>query len=117
MEFCLAAASEADIGPFEESNLDLPEGSIICADKGYTDHHYEDLLEEVGLQLKAQSKKNSKRPMPAWEEFLSKPTRQYIETVFGKLSALFSRKIPAVTPKGFELEIVCCLFTFSIQCL
>jgi hypothetical protein len=75
VEFCLAAASEADIGLFEESYLDLPEGSIICADKGYTDHRYEDLLEEVGLQLKAQSKKNSKRPMPAGEEFLSKPTR------------------------------------------
>jgi hypothetical protein len=24
--------------------LDLPEGSIIHADKGYTDYHYEDLL-------------------------------------------------------------------------
>ena len=41
--------------------------------------------------------------MSAWEEFLSKPTRQYIETVFSKLSALFSREIHAVTPRGFEL--------------
>jgi hypothetical protein len=87
------------------------------ADKGYTDYHYEDLLEEIGLRLKAQRKKRSKRPMPAWEEFLSKPTRQYIETVFGKVNALFSRKIHAVTPKGFELKIVCFLLAFSIQCL
>jgi hypothetical protein len=66
----------------------LPEGSIIHADKGYTDYHYdEDLLKEVGLHLKAQRKKNSKRPMAPWEEFLSKPTRQYIETVFSNLSA------------------------------
>ena len=70
----LAAASESDIGLFKELNLELPEGSIICADKGYTDYHYEDLLEEIGLHLKAQRKKNSKRPMPAWEEFLSKPS-------------------------------------------
>jgi len=97
VEFCLAAASEADISLFKEMSLDLPEGSIICADKGYTDYHYEDLLEEVGLHLKAQRKKRSKRPMPAWEEFLSKPTRQYIETVFSNLSALFARKIHAVT--------------------
>jgi hypothetical protein len=55
--------------------------------------------------------------MPAWEEFLSKPTRQYIEPVFGKVNALFSRKIHAVTPKGFELKIVCFLLAFSIQCL
>jgi hypothetical protein len=95
---------------------DLPEGSIIHADKGYTDYHYEDLLEEVGLHLKAQRKKNSKRQLPPWEESLSKPTRQYIETVFGKLSALFSRKIHAVTPRGFELKIVCFLLAVSIQC-
>ncbi len=113
----LAAASETDIAVFKELGLQLPEGSIICADKGYTDYHYEDLLEEVGLHLKAQRKKRSKREMPAWEEFLGKPIRQYIETVFSKLSGLFSRKIHAVTPRGFELKIVCFLLAFSIQCL
>ena len=113
----MAAASEADIAVFKEMSLELPEGSIICADKGYTDYHYEDLLEEVGLHLKAQRKKGSKRPMAAWEEFLGKPVRQYIETVFGELSRLFSGKIHAVTPRGFELKIVCFLLAFSIQCL
>ncbi len=73
VEFSLAAASEADISLFKELSLDLPKGSIICADKGYTDYHYEDLLKEVDLHLKAQRKKGSKRPMPGWEEFLSKP--------------------------------------------
>ena len=47
----------------KDLNLDLPESSIICADKAYTDYDYEDLLEEVGLHLKAQRKKNSKRPI------------------------------------------------------
>jgi hypothetical protein len=117
VEFSLAAASEADSAVFKEMSLELPEGSIICADKGYTDYHYEDLLKEVGLHLKAQRKKRSKRPMPAWEEFLGKPIRQYIETVFGELSRLFSGKIHAVTPRGFELKIVCFLLAFSIQCL
>lgn len=117
VEFSLAAASEADIAVFKELRLELPEGSIICADKAYTDYHYEDLLKEVGLHLKAQRKKNSKRPMPVWEEFLSKPIRKYIETVFSKLSAMFSRKIHAVTSRGFELKIVCFLLAFSIQCL
>jgi hypothetical protein len=117
VEFSLAAGSEADIAVFKELGLELPEGSIICADKAYTDYHYEDLLEEVGLHLKAQRKKRSKRPMPAWEKFLGKPIRQYIETVFSTLSAMFSRKIHAVTPKGFELKIVCFLLAFSIQCL
>ncbi len=117
VEFALAAASESDISVFKEMSLELPEGSIICADKGYTDYHHEDLLQEVGLHLKAQRKKNSKREMPAWEEFLGKPIRQYIETIFSKLSAMFSGKIHAVTPRGFELKIVWFLLAFSIQCL
>jgi len=117
VEFTLAAASEADITLFKELKLELPEGAIICADKGYADYHYEDLLEDVGLHLKAQPKKNSKRPMPAWEQFLGKPIRQYIETVFSKLSAMFAGRIHAVTPRGFELKIVCFLLAFSIQCL
>jgi hypothetical protein len=117
VEFTLAAASEADISLFKELKLELPEGAIICADKGYTDYHYEDLLEDVGLHLKAQRRKRSKREMPAWVEFLSKPIRQYIETVFSKLSAMFAGRIHAVTPRGFELKIVCFVLAFSIQCL
>jgi hypothetical protein len=118
VEFALAAGSEADVSVFKDLELDLlPEGSIICADKAYTDYDYEDLLEEVGLHLKAQRKKNSKRPMPPWEEFLGKPVRQYIETVFGGLTELFPKKIHAVTPRGFELKIVWFLLAFSIQCL
>jgi len=115
VEFALEAGSEADVTVFKNLGLDLPEGSIILADKAYTDYDYEDLLEEAGLHLKAQRKKNSKRPMPMWEEFLGKPVRQYIETVFGRLSGLFAKKIHAVTPRGFELKIVCFLLAFSIQ--
>jgi hypothetical protein len=117
VEFSIVAGSEADVRVFKDLQLDLPEGSIICADKAYTDYDYEDLLEEVGLHLKAQRKKNSKRSMPAWEEFLSKPIRKYIETVFSGITNLFSKKIHAVTPRGFELKIVWFLLAFAIQCL
>jgi hypothetical protein len=118
VEFSLAAGSEADVRVFKDLVLDLPEGSIICADKAYTDYHYEDLLKEAaGLHLKAQRRKNSKRPMPSWEEFLSNRIRKYIETVFSGITELFSKKIHAVTPQGFELKIVWFLLAFSIKCL
>jgi hypothetical protein len=117
VEFSLVAGSEADVSVFRDLQLDLPEGSIILADKAYTDYDYEDLLKEVGLHLKAQRKKNSKRPMPVWEEFLGKPVRKYIETVFSGITKLFSKKIHAVTSRGFELKIVWFLLAFSIQCL
>jgi hypothetical protein len=117
VEFSLVAGSEAEVTVLKDLELDLPEGSIILADKAYTDYDYEDLLKEVGLHLKAQRKKNSKRPMAVWEEFLGKPVRQYIETVFSGLTNLFSKKIHAVTPRGFELKIVWFLLAFAIQCL
>jgi hypothetical protein len=118
VEFSIVAGSEADVRVFKDLQLDLPEGSIICADKAYTDYHYEDLLKEAAcLHLKAHRRKNSKRPMPAWEEYLSKPIRKYIETVFSSITKLFSKKIHAVTPKGFELKIVWFLLAFAIQCL
>jgi hypothetical protein len=115
VDFSLVAGSEADVSVFKDLQLDLPEGSIIWADKAYTDYDYEDLLKEVGLNLKAQRKKNSKRPMPAWEEFLGKPVRKYIETVFSRITNLFSKKIHAVTSRGFELKIVWFLLAFAIQ--
>jgi hypothetical protein len=118
VEFALAAGSEGDITIFKELELDLPEDSIIFADKAsYTDYEYEDLLEEMGLHLRAQRKKRSKRPMPMWEEYLGKPIRQYIETVFSGLTNWFGRKIHAVTARGIELKIVWFLLAFSIQCL
>jgi hypothetical protein len=101
VEFSIVAGSEADVSIFKDLQLDLPEGSMICADKAYTDYHYEDLLKGAAdSHLKAQRKKNSKRPMPVWEEFLSKPVRKYIETVFSGITARFSKKIHAVTPRG-----------------
>jgi hypothetical protein len=118
VEFSIVAGSEADVRVFKDLQLDLPEGSVICADKAYTDYHYEDLLKEAaGLQLKAQRRKNSKRPMAAWEEYLSNRIRKYIETVISGITGLFSRKIHAVTPRGFELKIVWFVLAFSIQCL
>ena len=102
VEFSIVAGSEADVRVFKELNLDLPEGSIICAEKAYTDYDYEDLLKGMGLHLKAQRKKNSKRPMPMWEEFLGKPIRRYIETVFSQPSSFFPKKIHAVTPQGLD---------------
>ncbi len=118
VEFSIAAGSEADVRVFKDLQLDLPEGSIICADKAYTDYHYEDLLKEAaGLELKAQRRKNSKRPMPAWEEYLSNRIRKYIETVFSGITGLFSKKIHAVTPRGFELKIFWFVLAFAIQCL
>ncbi len=46
----------------------------------------------MGLCPEIQRRKNSKRLMPAWEEFLGKSVRQYIKMVFSELSSLFSKR-------------------------
>ena len=52
VEFSLAAGSEGDISVFKALQLDLPECSIICADKAYTDYYYEVDLTRVGGQTR-----------------------------------------------------------------
>ncbi len=82
-----STGSESEVTIFNELELDWPEGSIMYAEKSYTDYDYGDLLlKEPGLHLKVQRKKNSKRPLSAWEEFFGKPILQYIEMVFSKLT-------------------------------
>ena len=41
VEFALEAGSESDVKVFKNLGLDLPQGSTILADKGYTDYDYE----------------------------------------------------------------------------
>lgn len=69
VEFALKAGPEPTLQYLGTSDWTLPKGSTITADKEYTGYDYEDLIKEIGSHLKAQHKKNSKRPMPAWEEF------------------------------------------------
>lgn len=118
VEFVLAPGSEADIEVFKRFGLDLPVGSIIHADKAYTDYQEEDLLQEAGgIKLLSQRRKNSKRKRPLWEEFLSQPIRKRVETAFSRLTAWFPHRIQAVTQRGFVLKLVCFLLAFSIDCL
>jgi len=51
-----------------------------------------------------------------YEPFRTEPTRDEL-CGFGGFTNLFSKKIHAVTPRGFELKIVWFLLAFSIQYL
>jgi len=118
VEFVLAPGSDADVEVFKRFALDLPDGSTIHADKGYTDYQEEELLQEAGgIKLLSQRKRNSKRQRPLWEEFLSAPIRKQVETTFSRLTSWFPRRIHAVTRRGFVLKLVCFLVAFSIDCL
>lgn len=116
IEFVLTPGSAADVSTFKELPLDVEPGAIIYGDRAYTDYAEEDLIQEAGgLTLRAQRKKNSKRPLPLCFEFLGKPIRQRVETTFSQFEALLPKHIHAVTPHGFTLKVVCFLLAVSIS--
>lgn len=118
IEFVLAPGSTADIKAFKSLDLDLPPGSLIHADRAYTDYQEEDLLLEAAeIVLQPQRKKNSKRPLALCKEFVSKPIRQQVEIAFSQITNLFPKHIHAVTANGFVLKVVCFLLAYSFRCL
>lgn len=118
VEFVLTPGSTADVSAFKQFPLDLPAGSLIHADRAYTDYQEEDLLQEAGgITLQPQRKRNSKRPLAVWKQFLAQPVRQQVETAFSQITALFPKHIHAVTSQGFVLKLVCFLLSFSFRCL
>ena len=95
VEVMLAPGSEADIAAFRRLPLDLPPEARNFADAGYLDQHEEALLEEAGLHLVAQRRKNSKEPLPPWVAYFARKERKRIETVFSQIATAFGRTIRA----------------------
>jgi hypothetical protein len=117
VEFALAPGAYSDLPVFREFDLELPEGSVIHADKLYNDYDFEDFLTEADLHLKPLRKKNSKRPFEPWVRYLQHHTRKQVETTFSQIAEMFPKHIHAVTPRGFELKVVCFLLAHAFSCL
>ena len=118
VEFVLTPGSMADQTGFRHLELDLAAGSVIHADKGYNDSGEEDLLREAGeIILQPLRKRNSKRPLPLWVEFVSKPIRQQVETAISQITGLFPKHIHAVNQRGLELKLTCFVLVYAISCL
>lgn len=118
VEFVLTEGSVGDVCALKFLDFDLEPGSTVYGDRAYNDYGEEDLLQEAGeITLQVQRKKNSKRVLPLWKEFLGKPVRQRIETSFSQITSLFPKHINAVTPRGFILKLICFLLAFAFHCL
>jgi hypothetical protein len=94
----------------------LPQGSLLYADSGYTDYELEDFYQTCDhIQLKVARRLNSKRKDQPYEAYLKNHYRKKIETVFSGITALFPKKIHAVTAKGFLLKIMLFLFAYTFN--
>ena len=110
------AGAEADQTGLRAMAPDLPDGSVLYTDAGYTDYVGEDLFEEAtGNRQQTARKKNSKRPHEPYQSLLIQHFRKSIETCFSQLTARFPKQIHAVTARGFVLKIVLFIFVHSLD--
>lgn len=116
VQFYIHAGSFVDVTALQAMSLDLPEGSELYADAGYTDYELEDLLGQLeGIELLACRKKNAKRADQPWQAYLKKHYRKRIETTFSQITNFFPMKIHAVTAQGFVLKLILFIFAFALS--
>lgn len=106
VDYYVTAGSFHDATALQAMHLDLPAGSIVYGDSGYTDYEQEDLYAACEqITLAVHRRKNSKRVDQTWERYLKKLSRKPIETVISVIENRFARKIHAVTAQGFLLKV------------
>lgn len=116
VEFAFMPGSANDVRALNALPLNLPPGSELYGDSGYTDYTIEDDLEQTSqISLKVMRKKNSKRQDPPWNKYIKQHTRHYIETVFSSITCVFPKSIHAVTYQGFLLKLQVFIFSFTLQ--
>lgn len=116
VEFYLHAGGESEQAGRRGRPLDLPAGSILYTDAGYTDYIAEDLLHEAsGSQQQSARRTNSKRPHHPAQNFLIQYFRKGIEICFSQLTVRFPKQIQAGTAAGFALKIALFLFAHALH--
>jgi hypothetical protein len=116
VEFAIHAGAESEQAGRRGLALDLPVGSVLYTDAGYTDYVAEDLFNEAsGSQQQSARRKDSKRPHQPAQSFLIQYFRKGIETTFSQLTARFPKQIHAVTAKGFALKIALFIFAHTLH--
>ena len=116
VEMAFIPGAWAEIRGLEALPLNLPKGSELYGDSGFTNYLFEDLALELDqIELNICRKKNSKRgdiyPISLWK----KQQRRYIETVFSIIQARFPKKIHAVSAKGFMIKIIAFIIIHGID--
>ena len=105
VEMFTTPGSIADATALKMYSFDLPQNSIIYADKAYNNYEIEDLLKELeAIYLVPVRKRNLKRQFDGAVRYLQNLHRKAVETANSMITKLFPKKIHAVTAQGFELK-------------
>jgi hypothetical protein len=96
--------------------LEMPSGSEVFMDSGYTDYLAEDAAEEADqVRFSVCRKKNSKRFDEPAERVYKTLMRKKIETVFSEITRMFPKRIHAVTLKGFLMKVSFFIIAFTLD--
>jgi hypothetical protein len=117
VECFLTHGGFGDVDALKYYAYELPDGSIIYADKAYNDYEIEDLLKVVEhIQLLPIRKKNSKRAFSPSVAFVQSYHRKRVETAGSLIEQLLPKSIHAVTAQGFELKVALFVIASSLNC-
>jgi hypothetical protein len=117
VECFLTHGGFGDVDALKYYVYELPDGSIIYADRAYNDYEIEDLLNEVDhIQLVPMRKKNSKRGLPPSVSFVQHYHRKRVETAGSRIEQLLPKSVHAVTSQGFELKVALFVIAYSLNC-
>jgi hypothetical protein len=96
--------------------MEIPaQGSSVYADRAYNSYDYENFLKENNIQLIAERKANSKRPLNGCVRYLQNYWRKRVETAFSRITSVFPKHIHAVTGKCFELKVFSLILVYSLS--
>jgi hypothetical protein len=116
VECFLTPGSFGDVDALKSYAYELPDGSIIYADKAYNDYEIEDLLKEIEhIQLLPMRKKNSTRALSPSVTFVQSYHRKRVETAGSLIERLLPKSIHAVTSQGFELKVALFVIASSLN--
>ncbi|MCS7300038.1 MAG: transposase [Fimbriimonadales bacterium] len=117
-EVALASGGVADMEVFRTLVRELPAGSTVIGDKGYTSATEEAVCAEAEqVQLCALRRRHMRVQRPAWAEWYLGYRRRRVETGFSVLCQLLPRAVHAVSSRGFELKVYAFVIAYSIRCL
>ncbi len=115
VEIAFMPGSYSEHSALARLDFDLPKGSVVWQDSGFTDYEFEDFyLQEEQIEFATQRKKNSLRGDDFATYIAKKQNRKKIETTFSEITARFAKKIHAVTIEGFQYKVFLTVLAFGI---
>lgn len=115
VEIAFIPASFSDYSALHRLAFNLPAGSRVFGDSGFSDYGFEDFMaQEEQIFMMITRKKGSHRGDDFQSYVAKKQFRRKIETSFSEITAQFAKKIHAVTINGFQFKVFAFIVSFAI---